>query len=144
MGMMVLTCADITFRFFRHPIVGTWEIVGLLGAVAAGFALVPTTLGRAHVAVQVLVDRYPYWAQKWIYLITHTLSLLLFTLLTLETIKYGNALKEAGEVSNTLQLPYFPILYGIAFSALVVVLVIFSDLLMVIAGKEKAWYGWPE
>ncbi len=144
MAMMVLTCADITFRFLRHPIVGTWEIVGFLGAIAVGFALVPTTLDRAHVAVQLIVDRCPYRAQKFIYLLTHTLSLLLFILLTIECVKYGNALKEAGEVSNTLRLPFYPVLYGIAFSSLIVVLILVTDILLVITEKEEAWHGWPK
>jgi len=31
--MMALTCADVVLRLFRHPIPGTYEIVGLMGTV---------------------------------------------------------------------------------------------------------------
>jgi TRAP-type C4-dicarboxylate transport system permease small subunit len=143
-GMMALTCGDIVLRLMRHPIPGTWEVVGFLGAITAGFALVPTTLARTHVAVQLLVDRCPYRAQKVIYLVTHVLSIMLFALLTVESTKYGNALKAAGEVSNTLEVPFYPVLYGIGFSALVVVVILLTDIILVITRREKAWHGWPE
>ena len=143
-AMMCLTCADIVFRLFRRPIVGTWEIVGFLGALSAGFALAQTTLARGHVAVQVVVKKFSYGVQKIVYVITHVFSLLLFSLLTIESVKYGNALKLSGQVSNTLQIPFYPVLYGIAFSSFVVILVITIDLVLVITGKEKAWYGWPQ
>jgi len=41
--MMALTCADVVLRLFRHPIPGTYEIVGLMGTVGVSFALAYTT-----------------------------------------------------------------------------------------------------
>ena len=94
--------------------------------------------------MQVVVKKFSYGVQKIVYVITHVFSLLLFSLLTIESVKYGNALKLSGQVSNTLQIPFYPVLYGIAFSSFVVILVITIDLVLVITGKEKAWYGWPQ
>ena len=140
--MMLLTCSDIVLRLFRHPILGTWEIVGFLGAIVAGFAMARTTIERGHVAVEIVVVRFSLSIQKTIYLVIHVLSLLLFGLLTLECIRYGNDLRIAGEVSPTIQIPFFPVLYGVGFSSLVVFLILFIDFLLVMVGKEKAWYEW--
>jgi len=71
-------------------------------------------------------------------------SIGLFALLTWECISYGNDLKSANEVSLTLELPFFPVLYGLAFSAFVVCLVQCVDFWRVLTGKEKAWYFWKE
>jgi len=44
--MMLLTTADVILRIFRHPIPGTYEIVGLLGAVVVSFSLAYTTVEK--------------------------------------------------------------------------------------------------
>jgi TRAP-type C4-dicarboxylate transport system permease small subunit len=137
--MMGLTCADIVLRLFRHPILGTYEVAGFLGAVVASFAMAQTTIEHGHVAVQVVVTRFSPRVQEVIYLITHLLSLLLFVLLAWECIRYGNDLRTSGEVSMTLQLPFFPVLYGIALSAAIVCLVLLVDILMVMVRGARAW-----
>ena len=115
-AMMCLTCADIILRFFRRPILGTYEVVGFLGAMVAGFALAMTTIERGHVAVEVVVSRLPPRVQKIIFLITHVLSLLLFSLCTWECVRYGTDLHASGEVSPTLELPFYHIFRYLFFS----------------------------
>ncbi len=137
--MMGLTCADIVLRLFRRPILGTYEIVGFLGAVVASFAMAQTTIERGHVAVQIVVQRFSPRVQEIIYLITHLLSLLLFALLAYECVRYGNDLQASGEVSMTIQLPFFPILYGIALSAVTVCLVLLVDILLMMTKRAEAW-----
>lgn len=144
LGMTFLTCADVVLRIFRMPILGTFEIVGFLGAAVAAFAMAHTTVRRGHVAVEVLVMRFPPGLQKVVYLITHLMSIFLFLLLAYESIRFGNDLRVTNEVSLTLQIPFFPILYGIAFSSFVVCLVLAVDFLMVASGKADAWYMWEE
>jgi len=141
-AMTALTCADVTFRLFRHPILGTYEIVGFLGASVAAFAMAYTTMKRGHVAVEVLVIQLPKRVRFTIYLVTKLLSLAVFALLCFECIRYGNDLKVSGEVSLTLELPFFPVLFGIAFSSFAVCLVLWMDFWMVITGKKKPWHRW--
>ncbi len=143
-GMTVLTCADVILRGFRHPILGTYEIIGFLGALTAGFALAYTTLVRGHVAVEILVVHLPKGIQKIIYAGVNLLSLGIFFLLGIECVRYGNDLKVAGEVSLTLELPIFPVLYGLAFASFVVCLVIIIDLFSVLSGKCEPWYSWRD
>ena len=139
---MFLTCTDIVMRLFRRPIPGTYEIVGFLGAMVAGFALAQTTIERGHVAVQVVVTRFsPRW-QQIIYLITHLLSILLFALLAWECMRYGNDFRVSGEVSLTIRIPFYPVVFGIAFSAAVVCLVLIVDILHVMTKRVEPWYQW--
>ena len=141
-GMTALTCADVILRIFRHPILGTYEIVGFLGAVVASFAMAHTTVLRGHVAVELLVMRLPHKVQFAIYLITHVLSLALFALIAYEGILFGNDLRLANEVSLTLQIPFFPVLFGISFACMVVCLVLLVDFWRVLVGQAKVWYQW--
>ncbi len=143
-GMTALTCADVILRAFRRPILGTYEIVGFLGAVVIAFALAETTVERGHVAVEVLVTRLPLRIQGIIYLITHLLGIFLFLLISYECWSYGNDLKASGEVSLTLKLPFFPILYGISISALVVCLILLGDIFLMLTRGPGEWYHWEE
>ena len=140
--MMSLTCVDIVLRLFRRPIVGTYEIVGFLGAIVASLAMAQTTLERGHVAVEVVTNKLSPRVQQVVYLITNLLSIALFSVLAWECVRYGNDLRIAGEVSMTLQLPFFSVVYGIAFASVVVCLVLIVDILMVVTGDAKAWYQW--
>jgi TRAP-type C4-dicarboxylate transport system permease small subunit len=143
-GMMFLTCADIVLRLFRRPILGTYEIVGFLGAMVAGLAMAQTTLERGHVAVQVVVSKLSPQVQGIIYLITHLLSILLFAVLAWECVSYGNDFRASGEVSLTIRMPFYPVVYGIAFSAAVVCLVLIVDILQVMTKRAEPWHQWEE
>lgn len=141
-GMTALTCADVILRIFRHPILGTYEIVGFLGAIVASFAMAHTTILRGHVAVELLVMRLPHKVQVVVYLIIHVLSIALFALIAYESILFGNDLRLANEVSLTLQIPFFPVLFGISFACMVVCLVLLVDFWRVLVGQAKVWYQW--
>ncbi len=143
-AMMLLTCSDVTLRLFRRPILGTYEVVGFLGAVVISFALGQTTIERAHVAVQLLIIRLSPAGRKAIFLVTSLLSVGLFGTIAFASLWFGNDLRTAGEVSLTLHLPFFPILYGIGFSAAIVCIICLIDLLQVASKKAKPWYDWKE
>jgi TRAP-type C4-dicarboxylate transport system permease small subunit len=139
-AMMCLLAADIVLRLLRMPITGASELVGFLGAVTAGFALGQTTFDHGHVAVELLVRRLPPGMQRTIHVLITSLGILLFAMLAYECVGYGNDLKSAGEVSMDLQIPFYPVLYGLAFSALVVCLVLLTELLRVMLGKITLYW----
>ena len=56
-GIVFLTVADVILREFKLPIVGTYEIVSLLGAIVIGFAIPQTSLERGHVLMDFLTER---------------------------------------------------------------------------------------
>lgn len=138
-GMMGITSADIVMRLFRRPILGTYDIVEFLGAMVVAFAMAQTTIKQGHVSVQVVVVRFSPRVQKFVYLTTHLLSIALFALLAWECVRYGNDLQASGEVSMTLQLPFLPLLYGIAMSAAMVCLVLVADILLVLTRGAEVW-----
>ena len=113
-AMMLLTVADVFLRLFRRPITGTYEVVGLLGAVFVSFSLAQTSVERGHIAVDVLIQRLPSKARAAVALINDLVSTALFVVLTWQLVKYARDLRSFGEVSMTLQVPIYPFIYGIA------------------------------
>ncbi len=128
-AMMLITCADVVLRYFRMPIPGTYELVCFLGAVAAAFAMAYTSLEKGHVSVSFVVALFPQRIQGLIESITNLFGLFLFVLIAWQSVIYANDLRLSGEVSLTLELPFYPFVYGIGFSAGVVSLILISDLL---------------
>jgi len=141
-SMMVLTCADVVLRLgvtFYHeyhwslfssfmPIPGTYELVCFLGAVAVSFAMAHTSVEKGHVAVSLIVRLLPERIQNIIGSITGTFGIILFALLSWQSVLYANDLRASGEVSLTLQLPFYPFVYGIAFASFAVCLVLVLEL----------------
>ncbi|GAI74746.1 unnamed protein product [marine sediment metagenome] len=127
--MMSLTCVDVFLRyFFRKPITGTYEIVSFLGAVAVSFAMAHTLAEKGHVAVSLIVQLFPKKLQGIIESIISIFGIILFALIAWQSILYGVDCQRSGEVSMTLELPFYPIIYGIALGAGVVCLVLMVDL----------------
>jgi len=135
--MMALTCADVILRVFRMPIPGTYEIVSFLGAVAVSFAIARTSVEHGHVAVSLVVQLLPKRGQAVVESIISILGIILFALIAWQSTLYAQDCQQSGEVSLTLQLPFYPIIYGIAFGSLVACLVLLVDFLNALAEMRQ-------
>ena len=113
-AMMLLTVVDVILRSFRHPVPGTYEMVGLLGSVVISFSLAYTSVEKGHIAVEVLVRRFSRKLQALISAGNALVAVLLFAVITWRCIVYGLALLEKGEVSLTLEIPIYPFVFGVA------------------------------
>ena len=124
MAMMLLTCADIVLRLMRRPITGTYELMGFLAALFVSFALAQTSVDKGHIAVDFLVMRLSRRAQRIIDALNDGVCIGLFALVTRQCVVYGAELRASGEVSMTLQLPVYPVVYGIGAGCAVLCLVL--------------------
>jgi TRAP-type C4-dicarboxylate transport system permease small subunit len=131
--MMLLTCSDIVLRSFRMPIPGAYEMVGMLGALFVSFSLAQTSLQKGHIAVDFLVQKFSPKTRDIVAIITETVGAVLFALITWESAAYAGRLKTAGDVSMTLHIPTFPIVYGMtAGCGLLTLLLTFSIITLMI------------
>ena len=121
--MMVLTFLDVTFRAFGHPILGTYEIVSFLGAVAVSFAIAKTTFGGEHIAVKIVMQRLPARTRSITGVVTQLITIALFAVVAWQCAVHGADLYRCKQVSGTVGLPYYPILFGMAFTFATVCLV---------------------
>ena len=123
--MLIVIVADIIgAKLFKWPIPGGIDIVGLLGVVVIAFAIAQTQVIHGHIEVEFFVMRLPEKARNVIAGIVYSLGMLLFVLLGWQSYDFGHTLQASGEVSMTLGMPVYPFVYGIAFSCIVVFLVL--------------------
>jgi TRAP-type C4-dicarboxylate transport system permease small subunit len=118
-AMMTLTVFDVVGRFFKYPIFGSIEIIGFLAAITVAAALPYTHKLEGHVGVEILVRLLPPKKQIWLKIITQSLTLFLFCLITWQMFLYAMELDKTGEISMNLQFPIHYIVYLIAVGILV-------------------------
>jgi TRAP-type C4-dicarboxylate transport system permease small subunit len=134
-GMMLLTVSDVILRSFGRPILGTYEVVAFLGAVAVGFSVPITSWMRGQVRVDLLISNLSRRNRNILNVLTRCLVIAFFLLLSWRLIAYGMHLQQAKEVSITLRMPFYPIAYGLALAFVVQSFVLFCDILKIRGGS---------
>lgn len=133
--LMLLTIADVGLRILGRPIVGTYELVGLAGAIAIGLSLPATSWVRGHIYVDSFVAHLPRAPRAVFAVLTRLLVLGLFFLIGWNLLGYASDLRGAGEVTPTLRVPFFPVTLAVGVSCLVQCLVMIADVVRIL-GKE--------
>jgi len=127
-AMMFLTCADVILRYFRCPIPGTYEMVGLLGSIFVSFSLAKTSLDNGHIAVDFFFQKFPPALQKIIEYVNILICTILFGFITWYSFLYAIDLKRTGEVSMTLQIPIYPFVLGITLGCAMLCIILVLQL----------------
>jgi len=135
--LMLTTVADVFLRSWGRPIVGSYELVAFLGALVLGFSLPLTSWVRGHIYVDFLVLKLPPPARKIFHLFTRFLGMGLFFMIGWNLIKMGTDLHRSGEVSLTLQMPFFPIVYGVGICCFIQCLVLSADVVKIFEGQYE-------
>jgi len=133
LAMMLLASGNVIVRLFYKPILGTFEIVGFLGSVVVFFAVAYTQVQKGHISVAIVVSRFSQRTQAIIGVITYSFSIILCLLIAWQSILIANDLKQGGELSHTLRIPFYPFVYGVTACCVLWSLVFLIDLFNSIA-----------
>ena len=136
-AMILLTCANIVLRLVWVPIRGTYELMGYGGGIVTAFALGYTQLKRAHVAVDILVLRFSKRTQNILHGVNDLICIIFFAVVAWQIAKYAATLWKTGEVTETLQIIYYPFTYGVALGCAVLSLVFLTDFLKCVLRKSE-------
>jgi len=128
-GLMLLTVSDVILRAFNRPIAGVYDLTLLLAGVVIGFAIPFTTWRRAHVRMVFLIDALSSTWKKILMTLTYLLGIFLFFVVGRGLLLYGVRIYNAGEVSMTVHLPFYPIVFGMGASCLINCIVLLKQLI---------------
>jgi TRAP-type C4-dicarboxylate transport system permease small subunit len=134
--MMVLTVADVILRTFGHAIVGTYELVAMIGAIVVGGSLSQTSWDRGHVYVDMLIENRSPAIKNGFFIATRIVGIVLFAFLAYHVANKGICLKSHGDVSMTLRLPYWPFTYALAFCFFVQCFSLLTDIFRLFESEE--------
>lgn len=142
MALMFLTTADVAGRFFFNaPIIGTYELTGLLLALMIFYSLGAGQLKKNHIEIDFFTRKMSAKSQHILYSISSFVLFILLCLTTWQLYEYSVRVWIGGETSGDLGLPLY-IFSGLtiigAFSfALTLLLDSFNSLLKVVNPDES-------
>ena len=128
-AMILVTCANIFLRIVWVPIKGTFELMGFFGAVATAFVLGYTQLKKAHISVDILVNRFPQRIRTVLDGINYFVCMTFFAVLGWQIFRLATNIWKTGEVTETLRIVYYPFTYGVALGCFLLALVLLVDFL---------------
>ena len=132
--MMFLTVADVILRAGGKPLIGTYEVVGLCMGIVIGFTIPTVSLDRAHVYMEIVLERLGPRGKAVLQTFTRILCIMLFVIIGYNLFSVGNEIRASGEVSPTIQLPLYPVAYGVGVCAFIECFVLVFDI-------GKIWRG---
>ena len=135
-AMMLLACANMVVRFFDAPIKGAFELMGFMGAATAAFSLAFAQRQKAHIAVGILLKRFPKPVRRLADAVAFAASAAFFGLCGIETWKWADFLVLTGEVSETLQIVYHPFVFAASAGCFVFAFILAVDALKILSGKQ--------
>lgn len=126
--MVGITCVDVIgAKIFLRPVPGAIEMISLLQVAAIVFAVAATQRRGGHISVEMFVDSFPKGVRLWTKALVSLCSLVLFTLLIYEGVGLGNEYLEAGEVTATAQIPFYPFAYLFSIALIPVFIMLLID-----------------
>lgn len=135
--MMLLTVTDVVLRAFGHPIIGTYEVIALSLALVIGFTIPKVSFDRGHVYMEIILERLPRKGKHLLNTFTRILCILLFLMIGYNLFSAGNEFHMSGEVSPTLQIPFYPLAYGVGVCCFIQCLVFVNDIMNIWRGNYE-------
>jgi len=131
--VMLLVVSNVLLRaIFGNPIKGTYEVVGLLTAVAVGLGLSYCAYQNGHIAVSFIMDRLPKKVQGTIDCVTDFIAFGFWGVAVWYLIKYADTMRHNGLVTATSEIPIYPFVYVIAVGFFALCLIIVNKRLVII------------
>ena len=127
-GMVLLTCSDIFLRLVWVPIRGSVELVAYFSAIVTAFALAYTQMRKGHTSVDVVVNLFPNKIKRLLGFVNSLICMTFFGIAAWRIAKWSTTIWNAGEVSETLRVIFYPFSYGVALGCAVLSLVFLTEL----------------
>lgn len=134
--MFFVTLAEVIMRFLWRSIPGTLELISLLGGIVVGLAVPYTSQMRGHINVDVLLSKLPETQRNVMEATTRLFVMVFFIFIGWSLISMGLEYHAAKEVSPTMKLPLYPVIFTLAGAFLVQAVQFLLDILKIYKGEK--------
>jgi len=136
--LVALSGVSVIMRMCGRPFAGAYELVGFAGALLASFALAETQRNRGHVELDIFTRRLSPRTQRTIGAINVLLGATVMAVVSLQLIRLTLVKMRAGEVSETLRLPFAWVMFAVAAGFIMLALVYVADALVAFFRRDDA------
>ncbi len=134
--MMMLTVSDVILRSFGSPILGTYELVSMIGALIVGFSVPQTSWDRGHVFVDFMIENRSSAIKNSFFIATRIIGIITIVILSYTLFVKATTLYRSGEVSMTLHVPYYPVAYVLSFCFAIEAFTLLTDIFKIFKSEE--------
>jgi TRAP-type transport system small permease protein len=129
-AMMLLTVADVFGRYFLNkPIIGSYEIVGLLLICAGTWGWAYCQLEKRHISISFVTERFSLRARSVLSCLAYFIGFVGFSIICWRVFllaeKYISLAK--GGTTMTLGIPFYPFLFVLSIGAGLMALILMVD-----------------
>jgi TRAP-type C4-dicarboxylate transport system permease small subunit len=111
---MVIAVINMIGRPLKMPIQGSFELMGLGGALIVALTLGYSQESRTHIAVDILFNYLPPRLKDIFITIGDLVCSAFFGVAAWQMVRFGRKLYTTGEFSETLGLPTYPVVFAVA------------------------------
>lgn len=134
---VLITTADVIGRFFGRPITGTYELVAASSGIIFACSAPLTVWAKGHISVGFLVQKLSQSKKNIFNLAQKCLGVGFFLILGSSLIALGTDLRNAGETSVLIHVPYYPIAYVIGFCFYTISIVLCYDIIKILEAVRE-------
>lgn len=128
-AMMLFSVLNMILRAVYVPFGAMSEVIGWMAAITIAFSLSYTQAAKAHVAIDILITKFPEKLRKIFEAFIYLLSTALFSVATWQLFFYTQRLYQNQALSETLRIQYYPFVFGVTLGLAALTLVLLLDFL---------------
>lgn len=113
--MMFLTALDVGLRYvLNRPLAGAFELVEYMMAILIPFCIAYCADQKGHVAVELILGRFPKKVQVAVDILTTLITLIFAIVLTWQNVLYIFEVQASNLTSSVLLIPAYPFVAPVA------------------------------
>ena len=137
-AVMVIVCVNVIGRGrFGVPLKGTVDMVSLLGAFVIAGAIAYTQVLKGHIRITLFIEFLPHPIRTILACIIDFVGMVLFAIISWQTILFAKGTHEIGELSEVLKIPIAPFAAIVSVGCMALTLVLLADLIGLLSKGVK-------
>ena len=136
--VMFIVCVNVLGRgIFGIPLKGTVDMVSLLGAFVIAGAIAYTQVLKGHIRITLFIELLPHPIRTILACLIDLVGMVLFGIISWQTILFAKGTHEIGELSEVLKIPIAPFTVMVSVGCMVLTLVLLADLIGLLSKGVK-------
>lgn len=136
--IMIIVCINVLSRsILGVPLKGTVDIVSQLGVLVISGAIAYTQILKSHIRITLFVDKLPRPARTFMAALIDTIGIVLFGIISWQSILFAKGTYEIGELSEVLKVPIAPFAAVVSAGCIVLTMVLLTDLINVLSLRRS-------
>jgi len=137
--MMFLTALDVALRYlFNSPLSGAFELVEYMMAIVIPFSIVYCAEQRGHVAVELILTRFPQKIQIAVEALVTFAAMVFAIIIAWQNFLYIGEVYGSNLTSAVLLIPAYPFVIPVALGISAFALMLLLHLIDILSRAKKA------